>query len=110
MKKLSTILLMALVSTSAFAKDCSKVAKSVAKMNLAQVARKYGFDSANMGVGAATLIRTKKVKITEKTLETLSVFEVGGYIYKASYTAKVTLDESCAIRNVSIQDDYSANL
>ncbi len=94
---------LALCASSVFAADCTSDVKSIAKSNLDQVAVKYGFESSD--IGNAKLVRTKKVKITRKLKETLSVFSVEGYIYKGEYTVSVTVDESCAVRAVSIHDD-----
>jgi hypothetical protein len=102
-KKVAFVILAAIVSTSSFAGSCEQDARDVAKLNLDQVARKYGFESSDLG--SSKLVGKEKVKITEKVSETLSSFEVNGGIYRANYTVKVKLDESCAVRNVSIRED-----
>ena len=93
-----------LASFNSFASDCSQDAKDIAKVNLDQVAKKYGFDSSDV-IDSAKLVKTVQVKISKTESETLSVFAVDGYIYKGSYTVTATLDSMCAVRNISIKDD-----
>ena len=104
MKKLGLALLVLTLSTASFASDCSQEAKNVAKINLDQVARQYGFESSDV-LDSATLVIQETVKVTDDISETLSVFSVDGYIYKGSYTVTVTLDSLCGVRNINIQDD-----
>ena len=98
MKKIIVLLALALSSHS-FATECSSEAKDIAKINLDQVAKKYGFESSDI-VDAARLVKTVQVKG-----ETLSVFAIDGYIYKGSYTVTATLDSMCALRKINIQED-----
>ena len=106
MKKLGLIVLLTLITSTTFAADCAQDAKEVAKMNLDQVARKYGFESSDI-VDSAKVVKTVKVKITKDISETLTVFSVAGSIYKGDYSLLITLDESCAVRAVTIHDDAS---
>lgn len=103
MKKLALIGLLSLISNLSFADNCSNDAKAVAKMNLDQVAGKIGFESSD--IDAAKFVKKQKVKITEKVSETLTVYSVPGHIYRADYTVTITLDESCAVRTLTIHDD-----
>lgn len=101
---LGILTLASLMATSAFASDCSKEAKEIAKMNLDQVARINGFKSSDI-IGSPTLLKTKDVEVTEDMIEKVSTFTVDGYIYKASYTVTVTLGGFCDVRNVTVHDD-----
>lgn len=103
MKKL-ILALSLVISSVSFASECSPEAINVAKMNLDQVAKSYGFDNSEISQDSADNVIEI---IIAKNGEELSVHTVYGYIYKAGYTVKVTLDSLCAIRNVSIQDDSS---
>jgi hypothetical protein len=98
-------LLTLMMTASARAEDCKANAISVAKMNLDQVAKQYGFETSDIAGGA--LIRTMKVKVTKTVSEKLSIYRVSGSIYKASYSVTVALDDSCAVRSVNIHDDAS---
>ena len=93
-----------LTSVSVFAADCSVDATEIAKTNLDQVARKYGFESSYVE-GPAKLVKKTKVEIVKGIYETLSVYSSDGYIYKGEYTITVTVDSSCAVRNLKIHDN-----
>lgn len=99
-----TILLFIFISNSVFAGDCSSQAKEIAKMNLDQVARQIGHNSSDVNE-QASFVRAEKVKIDADLYETLATYAIGGSIYKGNYTITATLDESCAVRSVSIHDD-----
>ncbi len=103
MKKITLAILVAIIATSSFAASCEQDAREIAKLNLDQVARKYGFESSDLG--ASKLVSKEKVKISGNISEMISSFEVNGGVYKANYTVKVKVDESCAVRNVSIRED-----
>lgn len=103
MKKI-ILALSLVISSVSFANDCSQEAMNVAKVNLDQRARSYGFEYSSISPDSADL---PVEIITAQNGEVLSVHTVYGSIYKAEYTVKVTLDSLCAIHNVSIQDDSS---
>ena len=103
MKTVTFSILAAIISTSSFASSCEYDVREIAKLNLDQVARKYGFESSDLG--SIKLVGKEKVKITENVSETISSFVVNGGVYKANYTVKVKVDELCAVRNVSIRED-----
>ena len=95
---MKTALLLALSLmplASSFAEDCKADANEIAQAALNQVAKKYGFESADLGEAHARGVDRQK----------LSIYQVDGSIYKASYTVTVSLDESCALRRLSIQED-----
>ena len=95
--------LFSFFTSNTFAAECLKEAKDIAKTNLDQVAHQYGFESSD--VSDVKLIKKLKIKISKNITDNLSVFNVYGSIYKGSYTLTVTLDESCAIRDLKVHDD-----
>ncbi|MEA9356468.1 hypothetical protein SHI21_09650 [Bacteriovorax sp. PP10] len=103
MKKL-IIALSLVISSVSFADDCSSAALDIAKMNLDQVARSYGFESSDID-GVSSKVEKVSAQVTKETSEVLNVYTVNGYVYKASYTVKVILDSLCAVHNLSIKDD-----
>jgi hypothetical protein len=103
MKNITIALLATIISASSFAASCGQDAREIAKMNLDQVAKKYGFESAD--IGSSKFVGKEKVKISGNISEVISSYEVQGGIYKASYTVKVKVDESCAVRSVSVKED-----
>jgi hypothetical protein len=105
MKKLSLAILATIISSSSFAASCGQDARDLAKMNLDQVAKKYGFDSAD--IGTSKFVKKEKVKIAGNLSETLSTYQVNGGIYKANYSVRVKVDESCALRSLSVREDLN---
>jgi hypothetical protein len=103
MKKLTIALLATMISASTFAASCGQDAREIAKLNLDQVAKKYGFESSD--IGASKFVGKEKVKVSGNISEIISSYEVNGGIYKASYKVKVKVDESCAVRSISIRED-----
>lgn len=93
--------LLALYSFSTFATDCSEDAKQIGKMNLDQVAIKYGHKNSDI-FSDVTFLGTKRVKLFKNIKEDLYEYKVLGSIYKAEYRINVTVNEECAVRSVSI--------
>jgi len=92
-----------LMSLSVFAADCGSDAVEAAKMNLDQVAHKYGHPSSYV-VSPATFVKDIKVKVAKDVYETLSVFSVDGFIYKGNYSVTVIVDSACAIRTIKVRE------
>ncbi len=97
--------LLSMASAEAAPANCLAEAKIVAKMNLDQFAKQYGYESSE--IAGAALVRTMKVKITKTFSEKLSVIKVDGSIYRATYTVTVVMDDACAVHSVNIHDDAS---
>ena len=107
MKTLALLALTLLPLASAFAEDCKSDALEIAKVNLDQVARKYGFDASDIdGVRASTIIRSEP---KNPNSEKLLAFTIDGSIYKGLYTVTVVTDLSCATRSVNIADVHAAH-
>ena len=90
-------------SSSAFAAaDCSNDAYKIAKMNLDQVAKKYGFKSSALDskvVGPVT-----SMVVDAQAAEVWSKYAFNGSVYKSSYKVSVTVDDLCAVRVVKINE------
>jgi hypothetical protein len=100
MKALPFLALFALPLNSALAEDCKQDALQIAKMNLDQVAKKYGFDSSDIGEAHARNSKSDK----------LSIYQVDGAIYKAQYTVTIRFDSSCALQSLQISEDQVSTL
>jgi hypothetical protein len=107
MKTLTLLALALLPLTSAFAEDCKSDALEIAKLNLDQVARKYGFDASE--IGAIRSSGTIRAQPKNPNSEKLLAFTIDGSIYKGLYTVTVVTDLSCATRSVKIVDDFAAH-
>jgi hypothetical protein len=99
MKTLTLLALFALPLTSALAEDCKQDALQIAKMNLDQVAKKYGFDSSDIGEARSNGKAGKA-----------GIYQVDGSIYKASYTVTLRLDSDCALQSLRISEDRATPL
>ncbi len=107
MKTLILFALALLPLTSAFAEDCKTDALEIAKLNLDQVARKYGFDASE--IGGIRSSETIRAQPKNPNSEKLLAFTIDGSIYKGLYTVTVVTDLSCATRSVKIVDDLAAH-
>ena len=105
MKPLVFFALALLPFSSALAEDCKSDALEIAKLNLDQVARKYGFDNSDIGgIRSSRIIRSQP---KNPNSEKLLAFTIDGSIYKGLYTITVVTDASCAVRSVKIVDDFA---
>ena len=78
--------------------ECRSAATEIAKMNMDQKAKSYGFDSASVSEAVYK-------KSIQKKYEKNYVYSVESNIYKASYTATVVVDSSCGAISISIQEN-----
>ena len=96
MKKI--LVLLSFISLNALAgTDCIGEASNIAKMNLDQKAKAYGFESSDLET------MPSDVSVAKKTDES-SLFKFVGYIYKATYEVSVSVDSSCGVEAVLIKE------
>ena len=89
-------------STNVSAK-CGREALEAAKMGLAMKAKVLGYHSAQIRLNAATLRVKLFSKGTTASGQTSSFSDVG-FLGNAEYLVKLTLDQSCSLNSVSINE------
>lgn len=92
------LVLLSFISLNALAgTDCIGEASNIAKMNLDQKAKAYGFESSDLEAIPSDISTAKKA-------DESSLFKFVGYIYKASYEVSVSIDSSCGVEAVVIKE------
>lgn len=90
---LASSVVFATTSTTA---NCQIAALEIAKLNLNQKAKSYGFSYSDISDTTIT-------PISGKNTDALS-YSVIGYIYKATYNITVSVDTSCGVEQVRIKE------
>lgn len=100
MKRIIIAMALTLVSFQSFAtSECGVSALEVARVNLDQKARAYGFEDGS-AIEEETLVLTEEGSDVGS-----STYKVDGYIYKAGYTVTVRLDSSCGLESLKIEEN-----
>jgi hypothetical protein len=79
--------------------DCVGSAETVAKMNLDQVAKSHGFDSANLDKAKTKFVVTK---VKQKGIR-VGYFEMTGTIKDSPYGIVATVDGSCGVTSITLK-------
>jgi hypothetical protein len=85
---------LAISSTGWSASECTGTLRDLAKLNLDQKAKAYGFSSSD--------ITSEPLQVT--ALKDSVVIDFTGFIYKAEYSVSVKADSSCGVESVGITE------